>query len=167
MPPLKMMSMLSPLGAGGAAMPAPAGARLGVEGNIAQLTLAKVFQNLAPNVPGLMGTDDEATPTKLYNSCAEPLLMPALRQLVEVPAGLDVIVEMAGGNVDNLAENVERAARALLGEILAARFGGEGDELEVCFYLPLHFKRILLTILTCPPHILTFKNSSRCRPTSS
>ena len=26
----------------------------------------------------------------------------------------------------------------------------------VCFYLPLHFKRILLTILTCPPHILTF-----------
>ena len=25
------------------------------------------------------------------------------------------------------------------------------------FYLPLHFKRILLTILTCPPHILTFK----------
>ena len=29
---------------------------------------------------------------------------------------------------------------------------------QVCFYLPLHFKRILLTILTCPPHILTFKN---------
>ena len=28
--------------------------------------------------------------------------------------------------------------------------------LQVCFYLPLHFKRILLTILTCPPHILTF-----------
>ena len=28
----------------------------------------------------------------------------------------------------------------------------------MCFYLPLHFKRILLTILTCPPHILTFKN---------
>ena len=27
---------------------------------------------------------------------------------------------------------------------------------EVCFYVPLHFKRILLTILTCPPHILTF-----------
>ena len=24
-----------------------------------------------------------------------------------------------------------------------------------CSYLPLHFKRILLTILTCPPHILT------------
>ena len=24
------------------------------------------------------------------------------------------------------------------------------------FLLPLHFKRILLTILTCPPHILTF-----------
>ena len=24
---------------------------------------------------------------------------------------------------------------------------------KVCFYLPLHFKRILLTILTCPPHI--------------
>ena len=31
---------------------------------------------------------------------------------------------------------------------------------QVCFYLPLHFKRILLTILTCPPHILTFKNRS-------
>ena len=31
---------------------------------------------------------------------------------------------------------------------------------QVCSYLPLHFKRILLTILTCPPHILTFKNSS-------
>ena len=30
-----------------------------------------------------------------------------------------------------------------------------------CFYLPLHFKRIMLTILTCPPHILTFKNN-RC-----
>ena len=30
---------------------------------------------------------------------------------------------------------------------------------KVCSYLPLHFKRILLTILTCPPHILTFKNS--------
>ena len=29
---------------------------------------------------------------------------------------------------------------------------------KVCFYLPLHFKRVLLTILTCPPHILTFKN---------
>ena len=27
---------------------------------------------------------------------------------------------------------------------------------QVCFYLPLHFKRILRTILTCPPHILTF-----------
>ena len=27
---------------------------------------------------------------------------------------------------------------------------------QVCFYLPLHFKCILLTILTCPPHILTF-----------
>ena len=27
---------------------------------------------------------------------------------------------------------------------------------KVCFYLPLHFKQILLTILTCPPHILTF-----------
>ena len=32
---------------------------------------------------------------------------------------------------------------------------------KVCFYLPLHFKRILLTILTCPPHILTFKKVSR------
>ena len=32
---------------------------------------------------------------------------------------------------------------------------------QVCFYLPLHFKRILLTILTCPPHILTFKNIAR------
>ena len=31
--------------------------------------------------------------------------------------------------------------------------------IKVCFYLPLHFKRILLTILTCPPHILTFKNN--------
>ena len=33
--------------------------------------------------------------------------------------------------------------------------------MQVCFYLPLHFKRILLTILTCPPHILTFKNPGR------
>ena len=31
-------------------------------------------------------------------------------------------------------------------------------------YLPLHFKRILLTILTCPPHILTFENSRRVDP---
>ena len=30
------------------------------------------------------------------------------------------------------------------------------DGMKVCFYLPLHLKRILLTILTCPPHILTF-----------
>ena len=31
----------------------------------------------------------------------------------------------------------------------------QGDEeAQVCFYLPLHFKRILLTILTCPPHII-------------
>ena len=36
---------------------------------------------------------------------------------------------------------------------------------EVCFYLPLHFKRILLTILTCPPHIiLTFKNRGQGTP---
>ena len=27
---------------------------------------------------------------------------------------------------------------------------------KVCVYLPLHCKRILLTMLTCPPHILTF-----------
>ena len=36
---------------------------------------------------------------------------------------------------------------------------GKSTIYGVCFYLPLHFKRILLTILTCPPHILTFKNS--------
>ena len=37
-------------------------------------------------------------------------------------------------------------------------------DLQVCFYLPLHFKRILLTILTCPPHVLTFlKPMSICR----
>ena len=36
---------------------------------------------------------------------------------------------------------------------------GHSMGLKVCLYLPLHFKRILLTILTCPPHILTFKNS--------
>ena len=34
---------------------------------------------------------------------------------------------------------------------------------KVCFYVPLHFKRILLTILTCPPHILTFKNGASSR----
>ena len=34
------------------------------------------------------------------------------------------------------------------------------SRIKVCFYLPLHFKRILLTILTCPPHILTFKKPS-------
>ena len=33
----------------------------------------------------------------------------------------------------------------------------------MCFYLPLHFKRILLTILTCPPHILTFKTPHKER----
>ena len=32
---------------------------------------------------------------------------------------------------------------------------------QVSFYVPLHFKRMLLTILTCPPHILTFKNHPR------
>ena len=30
---------------------------------------------------------------------------------------------------------------------------------EVRFYVPLHFKRILLTILTCPPRILTLKKT--------
>ena len=35
-------------------------------------------------------------------------------------------------------------------------FVNRSDIPQVCFYLPLHFKRILLTILTCPPHILTF-----------
>ena len=39
----------------------------------------------------------------------------------------------------------------------------DAAEEQVCSYLPLHFKRILLTILTCPPHILTFKNSSLWR----
>ena len=43
---------------------------------------------------------------------------------------------------------------------LYGRHGRERKDVErllqVCFYLPLHFKRILLTILTCPPHILTF-----------
>ena len=34
--------------------------------------------------------------------------------------------------------------------------GSSWVSVQVCFYLPLHFKRILLTILTCPPHILTF-----------
>ena len=41
----------------------------------------------------------------------------------------------------------------------AAERAEGGDVLQVCFCLPLHFKRILLTILTCPPHILTFKNT--------
>ena len=40
-----------------------------------------------------------------------------------------------------------------------------GAALKVCSYLPLHLKRILLTILTCLPHILTFKNAQgRSRP---
>ena len=39
-------------------------------------------------------------------------------------------------------------------DILKSEFA----RIEVCVYVPLHFKRILLTILTCPPHILTFKN---------
>ena len=38
---------------------------------------------------------------------------------------------------------------------------------EACFYVPLHFKRILLTILTCPPHILTFKNRYELRISES
>ena len=36
------------------------------------------------------------------------------------------------------------------------RRADDKGKMQVCFYLPLHFKRILLTILTCPPHILTF-----------
>ena len=43
----------------------------------------------------------------------------------------------------------------------AVDYGG-----EVCFYLPLHFKRIMLTILTCPPHILTLKNANPQRRVS-
>ena len=42
------------------------------------------------------------------------------------------------------------------GNVVASGPSAARAESEVCFYLPLHFKRILLTILTCPPHILTF-----------
>ena len=49
-------------------------------------------------------------------------------------------------------EQAERTAE------YADKFANPMVAAQVCFYLPLHFKRILLTILTCPPHILTFKN---------
>ena len=50
------------------------------------------------------------------------------------------------------------AERAAAAEVL------DRDRIKVCFYLPLHFKRILLTILTCPPHILTLKNRGSAAP---
>ena len=50
-----------------------------------------------------------------------------------------------------------RAALRLSAEV-DPHYSPHIDRLKVCSYLPLHFKRILLTILTCPPHILTFKN---------
>ena len=64
----------------------------------------------------------------------------------------------AGADVNARRENGARAlavaARSRQPDCLVAIL-----EARVCFYLPLHFKRILLTILTCPPHILTFKNN--------
>ena len=32
------------------------------------------------------------------------------------------------------------------------------ESFKVCFYLPLHFRRMLLTILTCPSYINIFKS---------
>ena len=52
----------------------------------------------------------------------------------------------------------QRGAWWVIGAPLRSSVGSlyRGYREQVCFYLPLHFKRILLTILTCPPHILTF-----------
>ena len=54
-----------------------------------------------------------------------------------------------------------RAEREEADKLAIAQQSAERDA-KVCFYVPLHFKRILLTILTSPPHILTFKNEARC-----
>ena len=63
----------------------------------------------------------------------------------------------------DVEENFETFGSTRCAEFTGGHFGGvaggggyNSSELQVCFYLPLHFKRILLTILTCPPHILTF-----------
>ena len=67
-----------------------------------------------------------------------------------------------------LAKRGRRGLDAVIGAFARADGDADSEEMvgesddddeEVCFYLPLHFKRLLLTILTCPPHILTFKNA--------
>ena len=46
--------------------------------------------------------------------------------------------------------NMPNFGKMVLGGGLGGGLGSTA-RLEVCFYLPLHFKRIMLTILTCPP----------------
>ena len=69
--------------------------------------------------------------------------------------------ELVAVNQDALGVQAHKVA---INGTLTPRFAGVvpcnvfSSNAQVCFHLPLHFKRILLTILTCPPHILTFKN---------
>ena len=103
-------------------------ASLGTEGNVAQLNMMRVYTNLAPHVAGVMGTTDQVTPVTLYNASPESLILPALRKLAETEDGMGVIVSFAEGNVDGVNRNVELAALALLGELIAAR--GHGEEID-------------------------------------
>ena len=69
------------------------------------------------------------------------------------------IAEEVGDQIGHTAdETIGDAFRGDAADVGAQGLGETMDEsgAQVCFYLPLHFKRILLTILTCPPHILTF-----------
>ena len=66
----------------------------------------------------------------------------------------DYVLIWTGGGGDDLAKSphMARIGNSVYDDICP----GDPTCSQVCFYLPLHFKRILLTILTCPPHILTF-----------
>ena len=94
-------------------------------------------------------------------------------ELVElVTEASEAHAQAGGGNgglfdVDALCTMIIRVATVIANDMEvvtpfsenAAGYGYDALGGKVCFYLPLHFKRILLTILTCPPHILTFKNA--------
>ena len=65
-------------------------------------------------------------------------------------------LDVLDGSRSTLEEVVGQMAdgyRSMLYEVVSIPSEMLRSGVQVCSYLPLHFKRILLTILTCPPHI--------------
>ena len=81
----------------------------------------------------------------------------SLQDADALPPGFAKVLDKVrqGADAMPLAQR-ERVLVDELGAEWQSSFASFEPEVSIC-YLPLHFKRILLTILTCPPHILTFK----------